>query len=167
MPNVIEGKSKSDSNDKFAIIVSKFNEFVTEKLLDGCLQTLIINGTSDKNIDVVKVPGAFEISTAAKNLLDLNKYNAVICLGAVIRGETSHYEHICAAVSNEIARLGSTTGVPVIFGVITCENIEQAMDRSGGKKGNKGSEAALAAIEMVSVVREIKLCSQSIPQNIR
>ena len=166
MPNVIEGKSKSDSNDKFAIIVSKFNEFVTEKLLDGCLQTLIINGTSDKNIDVVKVPGAFEISTAAKNLLDLNKYNAVICLGAVIRGETSHYEHICAAVSNEIAHLGASTGVPVIFGVLTCENIDQALNRSGGKKGNKGSEAALTAMEIINLFKELRIKSKKVKSTI-
>ena len=156
MPNYLEGKSKSSSNDKFGIVVSKFNEFITEKLLEGCIQTLTRNGANEKNIDIVKVPGSFEIPTAAKNLLDLNKYNAIICLGAVIRGETSHYDHICTAVSNEIAKLGSTTGVPVIFGVITCENLEQALDRSGGKVGNKGSEAALAAMEMTNLSKEIK-----------
>ena len=152
MPNIIEQQSKSNQNDKFAIVVSKFNEFITEKLLDGCIQTLIKNGASEKNIDVVKVPGAFEIPTAAKNLTDLKKYDAIICLGCVIRGETSHYEHICTAVSNEIAYLGVLTGMPVIFGVLTCENIDQALDRAGGKKGNKGSEAALAAMEMANLL---------------
>ena len=152
MTNIFEEKSKSNTNDKFAIVVSRFNEFITEKLLDGCIQTLIKNGASEKNIDVVKVPGAFEIPTAAKNLIDLKKYDAIICLGCVIRGETSHYEHICTAVSNEIAYLGVLTGMPVIFGVLTCENIDQALDRAGGKKGNKGSEAALAAIEMVNLL---------------
>ena len=152
MTNIFEEKSKSNTNDKFAIVVSRFNEFITEKLLDGCIQTLIKNGESEKNIDVVKVPGAFEIPTAAKNLIDLKKYDAIICLGCVIRGETSHYEHICTAVSNEIAYLGVLTGMPVIFGVLTCENIDQALDRAGGKKGNKGSEAALAAIEMVNLL---------------
>lgn len=144
----------------YAIIVSKFNEFITEKLLESCLKTLVSNNVNEKNIDIVKVPGSFEIPTAAKNLIDLKKYNAIICLGCIIRGETSHYEHICTAVSNEIARLGSTHGLPIIFGVITCENIEQAQDRAGVKIGNKGSEAALAAIEMVSLVREIKDTSQ-------
>ena len=140
-----------NSNNKFGIVVSKFNEFVTEKLLDGCLQTLIKNGVSEKNIDVVKVPGAFEIPTCAKNLLDLNKYNAIICLGAVIKGKTPHFDYICNAVSNQIAYLGASTGIPVIFGVITANDIDQALDRAGGKVGNKGSEAALAAIEMVNL----------------
>ena len=144
-------------NDKFAIVVSRFNEFITEKLLDACTQTLIKNGATDKNIDVVKVPGSFEIPTAAKNLIDLNKYNAIICLGCVIRGETPHFDYICNAVSREIARLGATTGVPVIFGIVTAENVDQAIERAGGKVGNRGSEAALAAIEMVSVLKELNL----------
>ena len=156
MINTIEGNSKSNSDDKFGVVVSKFNEFITEKLLEGCLQTLIKNGANEKNIDVVKVPGAFEIPTIAKNLLDLNKYDAVICIGAVIRGETSHYEYICNSVSSEIGKLGTKYGIPVIFGVITCENIDQAIDRAGGKVGNKGSEAALAAMEMVNLLKNIK-----------
>ena len=156
MPNIIEGNSKSDSNKKFAVVVSKFNEFITEKLLHGCVQTLVSNGINDKSIDVVKVPGAFEIPTVAKNLLELKKYDAVICIGCVVRGETSHYDHICNAVSTEINYLGVLTGVPVIFGIITCENVEQALDRAGGKIGNKGSEAALAAIEMVNILKQIK-----------
>lgn len=150
-------------SDKYAIVVSKFNEFVTEKLLDGCLQTLIKNGVSENNVDIVKVPGAFEIPTCAKNLLDLNKYSAIICLGAVIRGKTPHFDYICNAVSNEVARLGATTGVPVIFGIITANDIDQALDRAGGKVGNKGREAALAAIEMVSVLQRLKDANQSVP----
>ena len=160
--NILEGKLKSDTNDKFAIVVSKFNEFITEKLLDGCLETLMNNGVSDKNIDIVKVPGAFEIPTAAKNLLDLNKYSAVICLGCVIRGETSHYEHICSAVSTEINYLGVLSGKPVIFGVLTCENVDQAQARAGGKVGNKGREAAVAAIEMVSVLKQLQNVNQKL-----
>ena len=156
MPNIYEGKSKSTPSDKFAIVVSKFNEFITEKLLDGCLQTLINNGVSDKNIDIIKVPGAFEIPTAAKNLLGLNKYDEIICLGCVIRGETSHYDHICNAISTEINYLGVLSGKPVILGVLTCENLDQALDRAGGKKGNKGSEAALAGLEMMSLLKQIK-----------
>ena len=162
MTNVLEGKSRADLNDKLAVVVSKFNEFITEKLLDGCLQTLINNGVSDNNIDVIKVPGAFEIPTIAKNLLDLNKYSAIICLGCVIRGETSHYDHICNAISTEINYLGVLSGMPVIFGILTCENTDQALGRAGGKKGNKGSEAALAAIEMVSLLKEVKTKSQRI-----
>ena len=154
--NTLEGKLEADSNDKFAVVVSKFNEFITERLLDGCLKTLMDNWVSDRNIDIIKVPGAFEIPTAAKNLLDLNKYSAVICLGCVIRGETSHYDHICNAISTEINYLGVLTGKPVIFGVLTCENIDQAQDRAGGKVGNKGSEAALAALEMVSLLKQVR-----------
>ena len=157
MQNVTEGKSKSNPNDKFAIVISKFNSFITEKLLDGCLQTLITNGADEKNIDVVKVPGAFEIPTAAKNLIDLKKYNAIICLGCVIRGETPHFDYICSSVSAEIACLGATTGIPVIFGIISAENIDQALERAGGKVGNRGAEAALAAMEMASLVKEIKI----------
>ena len=153
MPNVFEGNLKSDNNTKFGIVVAKFNDFITEKLLDGCIQTLLKNDVNEKNIDVVKVPGTFEIPTCAKKLLDLNEYNAIICIGCVIRGETSHYDHICNAVSTEINYLGVLTGVPVIFGIITCENIEQAQERAGGKVGNKGSEAALAAIQMVNLFK--------------
>lgn len=157
MPKIFEGKLTPEPNDKFAIVVSKFNEFVTEKLLAGSIETLTKNGVNDKNIEVVKVPGAFEIPTIAKNLLDLKKYSAVICLGAVIRGETPHFDYICSAISTELNYLGVLTGVPVIFGVITTENVDQALDRAGGKVGNKGSEAAMAALEMVDVSRKILL----------
>ena len=141
----------------YAIVVSLFNEFITEKLFEGCLETLTKNKINKQNIDVIKVPGAFEIPTAAKVLIDQNKYSAIICLGCVIRGETPHFDYICNSVSREIARLGSTYGIPVIFGIVTANNIDQAIERSsGGKIGNRGQEAALAAMEMVSVLREIK-----------
>ena len=153
--NTIEGKLKIEPDNKFAIVISRFNEFVTEKLLDGCLQTLINNGIEKKQIDIIKVPGTFEVPTAAKNLLDLKKYDAIICLGRVIRGETSHYNHLCTAVSHELCRLGTESGIPVIFGILTCENVGQAMDRAGGSRGNKGSESALAAIEMISVFAQL------------
>lgn len=156
MPNVIEQQSKSNTNDKFGIVVSKFNGEITEKLLDGCLKTLISNGANTKNIDIVKVPGAFEIPTCAKNLIDFKKYNAIICIGCVIRGETTHYDHICTSVSNEIAYLGVLSSMPVIFGILTCENEEQALARAGGKEGNKGSDAATSAIEMITVLRNLK-----------
>lgn len=152
----------SDSNNHFAIVVSQFNEFITEKLLDGCIQTLINNKFEKRQIDVIKVPGTFEIPTVAGKLLDSDKYNAIICLGCVIRGETSHYDHICNAVSNELCRLGTESGIPVIFGILTCENVGQAMDRVGGNRGNKGSESALAAIEMVNILQEIENNSKMI-----
>ncbi len=143
--------------EKFAIVVSTFNEFITEKLLDGCLQTLINNGIKKERIDIVKAPGTFEIPTIAGSLINLEKYSAIICLGCVIRGETSHYDHLCTAVSNELCRLGTESGVPVIFGILTCENVGQAMDRTGGSRGNKGSESALAALEMVNVFAQLHI----------
>ena len=155
MPNIIEGKSKANPNDKLAIIVSKFNEFITEKLLEGCLQTLIQNGANEKNIDAVKVPGAFGIPTAAKNLIESKKYSAIICLGCVIRGETPHFDYICTTVSNEISHMGATFNIPIIFGVLTCENVDQAIERSSGKIGNRGTEAALAAMEMSSLLKQL------------
>ncbi|OGI10223.1 MAG: 6,7-dimethyl-8-ribityllumazine synthase [Candidatus Melainabacteria bacterium RIFCSPLOWO2_02_FULL_35_15] len=157
MLNIIEGNLKINESNKFAIVVSRFNEFITEKLLDGCIQTLANNGIEMKHVDIIKVPGTFEIPTMAGNLVDLEKYSAIICLGCVVRGETSHYDHICNAVSNEICRLGTESRIPVIFGILTCENIGQAMDRAGGSKGNKGSESALAAIEMVNLLKDIKI----------
>lgn len=157
MPDIIEGKLEPEQNNKFAVVVSKFNGFITEKLLEGCLKTLKEYGVKDRDIDVVKVPGAFEIPAIVKNILDIKKYSSVICLGAVIRGETPHFDYICSSVSNQIGSLSAISGMPVIFGIITCENLEQAQDRAGGKKGNKGSEAALAALEMVNLVSKVRL----------
>lgn len=156
MANIIEGESKSNKEDRFAIIVSKFNSFITEKLFDGCLQTLKSNGAQEKNIDIIKVPGAFEIPTIVKNLIDLKKYDAIICLGCVIRGETPHFDYICNSVSLELAHLGSSSGLPVIFGILTADNIEQALERAGGKTGNRGSEAAHTAIQMINLIKELK-----------
>ena len=156
MPDIIEGKPEPGQNNKFAIVVSKFNGFVTEKLLEGCLKTLKEYGVKDRDIDVVKVPGAFEIPAIVKNLLDIKKYSSVICLGAVIRGETPHFDYICSSVSNQIGSLSALSGMPIIFGIITTNTIDQALDRAGGKAGNKGSEAALAAIEMADVTFKVR-----------
>ncbi len=156
MTDIIEGKPEPGQNNKFAVVVSKFNGFVTEKLLEGCLKTLKEYGVKDRDIDIVKVPGAFEIPAIVKNLLDIKKYSSVICLGAVIRGETPHFDYICSSVSNQIGSLSAISGMPVIFGIITTNTIDQALDRAGGKAGNKGSEAALAALEMVDVTFKVK-----------
>ena len=140
---------------KFAIVVSRFNEFITSKLLSGALDTLKRHETEEKNIDVAWVPGAFEIPLLAKTLASSGKYNAVICLGAVIRGSTSHYDYVCNEVSKGVAQVSLNTGVPTIFGVVTTENIEQAIERSGTKAGNKGSDAAVSAMEMANLMRSV------------
>lgn len=138
---------------KFGIIISRFNEFISSKLLSGCLDGLNRHGADDKNIDVVWSPGAFELPVLAKKLASGGKYSAVICLGAVIRGGTPHFDYIAAEVSKGIAQVGLDTGVPVIFGVLTTDNLEQAIERAGTKGGNKGFDAALTAIEMANLVR--------------
>ena len=140
---------------KFAIVVSRFNEFITSKLLSGALDTLKRHETEEKNIDVAWVPGAFEIPLLAKTLASSGKYNAVICLGAVIRGSTTHYDYVCNEVSKGVAQVSLNTGVPTIFGVVTTENIEQAIERSGTKAGNKGSDAAVSAMEMANLMRSV------------
>ena len=154
MPNIIEGNI-TGRGLKFAIVVSRFNEFITSKLLGGALDMLKRHETDDNNIDVAWVPGAFEIPLVAKKLASSGKYNAVICLGAVIRGSTTHYDYVCNEVSKGIATVGLTTGVPTIFGVVTTENIEQAIERSGTKAGNKGSDAAVSAMEMANLLKAI------------
>lgn len=136
---------------KYAIIVARFNEFITSKLLEGSMDGLLRHGVEEDEIEVYWVPGAFEIPFLAKKLASSEKYDAVICLGSVIRGATSHYDYVCAEVSKGIASVGLETGIPVIFGVITTENIEQAIERAGSKSGNKGYEAAVSAIEMVNL----------------
>lgn len=156
MVNIFEGHNKVNKNTKIGIVVSKFNEFVTEKLLSGCIESLEKNGIETNNIDVLKVPGAFEIPTAAKKLINENKYNGIVCLGAVIRGETPHFDYICSSVSSEIAKLGVEFCIPVIFGVITTDSIDQALDRAGGKVGNKGSESAIAVLEMIEAFNKIQ-----------
>ena len=154
MPNIIEGNI-SGRGLKFAIVVSRFNEFITSKLLGGALDMLRRHETDENSIDIAWVPGAFEIPLVAKKLASSGKYDAVICLGAVIRGSTTHYDYVCNEVSKGIATVGLSTGVPTIFGVVTTENIEQAIERSGTKAGNKGSDAAISAMEMANLLRAI------------
>lgn len=151
MANIIEGNLKADGK-KFAIIVARFNSFVSEKLLEGALDTLIRSGALDEDIDVARVPGAYEIPLIAKKMAASQKYDAVICLGAVIRGATPHFDVVVNEVSKGSAQVGLETGVPVLFGVLTTENIEQAIERSGSKAGNKGSDVAVAAIEMANLL---------------
>lgn len=150
-----EGKLVSE-DIKVGIIVARFNEFITSKLLSGALDTLTRHEVNDENIQVAWVPGAFEIPLIASKMAESGKYDAVICLGAVIRGSTSHYDYVCNEVSKGIASVSLKSGIPVMFGVLTTENIEQAIERAGSKAGNKGSECAQGAIEMVNLIREIQ-----------
>ncbi len=140
-------------NEKFCIILSRFNDFIGSKLLSGAIDELKRHGVAEDNIDIVKVPGAFEIPLAAQKFASSNRYNAVIALGAVIKGSTSHYDYVCAEVSKGIAHVSLQTGIPVIFGVLTTDSIEQAIERAGTKAGNKGSDAAKAAIEMANLMK--------------
>ncbi len=150
MPQIIDAKLTAQGK-KFGIIVSRFNDFITAKLVDGALDALIRSGAQDQDIVVVKVPGAFEIPLAARIMASQNKYDAIICLGAVIRGATSHYDYVCAEVSKGIASVSLDTGLPVMFGILTTETIEQAIERAGTKAGNKGFEVAMGAIEMANL----------------
>lgn len=141
---------------KIGIIVGRFNEFIGGKLLEGAMDGLIRHGVNKGDIDVAWVPGAFEIPLVAKKMAKLEKYDAVITLGAVIRGSTSHYDYVCGEVSKGVASVSLETGIPVIFGVLTTENIEQAIERAGTKAGNKGFEAAVSAIEMSNLLKEFE-----------
>ena len=150
----IEGRIIPDSqNVKIGIVASRFNDFIVGRLIDGALDGLKRHDIKDENITLVKVPGAFEIPVAAKKMAMSRKYDAVICLGSVIRGSTSHYDYVCNEVSKGIAQVSLDSGIPVMFGVLTTENIEQAIERSGSKAGNKGTECALGAIEMINLAR--------------
>jgi len=140
---------------KYAVVVSRFNEFITAKLLAGAIDCLQRHGAADAQITVVWVPGACEITTAAKKLAQSGKFSAVICLGAVIRGQTSHYDYICQQVARGISQISYDSGIPTIFGVLTCETLEQAVERAGTKMGNAGADAALTAIETVNVLEQI------------
>ena len=142
-------------NMKIAIVVARFNEFITSKLLSGCIDCLIRHEAADEDLTVAWVPGAFEIPMAAKKLAESGKYDAVICLGAVIRGATPHYHYVCAEASKGIAQVSMQTGVPVAFGVLTTENIQQAVERAGTKAGNKGVDCAMTAMEMVNLFKEM------------
>ena len=152
--NVIQG-SMNGENLKIAIVTSEFNGFITEQLLKGAEHTLLKYGVTASNIDSLHVPGAFELPLAAKKLAETGRYDSVITLGCVIRGATSHYDYVCAEAAKGISNASITTGIPVIFGVITTENIEQAIDRAGVKVGNKGYEAAITAIEMANKLKNI------------
>jgi len=155
MPNVLEGNLSAEGL-RFAIIVSRFNDFIGARLLDGAIDALIRHGANDEQIVVVRVPGAFEIPLAAKKLLQSGgKYDAVICLGAVIRGSTSHFDYVAGEVSKGIATVALESNVPVTFGVLTTDNLEQAIERAGSKAGNKGWDAALTAIEMANLFKNM------------
>ena len=140
---------------KFGVVVSRFNEFITKKLLDGTQDALLRHGVSDEDIDIAWVPGSFEIPLVAKKLAQTKRYDAVICLGAVVRGSTPHFEHIATEVTKGIAKVGLDTGLPVSYGIITADTLEQAIERAGTKAGNKGFDAAVNAIEMVNLFNNI------------
>ena len=150
MPKFHEAKLNAEGK-KFALVVGRFNDFITEKLLSGALDALVRSGAADEDLEVVKVPGAFEIPLVAKKMANTKRFDAVICLGAVIRGSTSHFDLISAEVSKGVAMAGMESEIPVIFGVITTDTIEQAIERAGTKAGNKGWSAAIAAVEMANL----------------
>lgn len=152
---VYEGKVVAESNVKMGVVVARFNEFITGKLLSGAMDAFARHGVAEANVDVAWVPGAFEIPLVAARMAQSGEYDAVVCLGAVIRGATSHYDYVCAEVSKGIAQVSLASGVPVIFGVLTTDNIEQAIERAGSKAGNKGSECAESAIEMVNLLQQL------------
>jgi len=154
MVNIYEGQLVAQ-NEKVAIVVSRFNEFITGKLLAGCIDTLKRHCVKEENIDVIWVPGAFEIPLAAKKLAMNAKYSGVIALGAVIKGSTPHFDYVAAEVSKGVAHVGMEAEKPVIFAVLTTDNIEQAIERAGTKSGNKGSDAALSLLEMMDLMKKI------------
>ena len=151
---IIEGKLVSDGM-KVAIVASRFTEFIVSKLIEGARDGLLRHDVAEENISLAWVPGAFEIPVVAKKLAESGKYDAVICVGAVIRGATTHYDYVCAEVSKGIATVSMQTGVPVMFGILTTDTIQQAMERAGTKAGNKGYDCALGAIEMVNLMKQI------------
>lgn len=151
---VLEGKVVAEGA-KIGIVAARFNEFIVSKLVSGARDGLVRHNVDDDNITLAWVPGAFEIPVMAKKMAESGKYDAVICLGAVIRGATSHYDYVCAEVSKGVASVSLETGVPVMFGVITTDNIEQAIERAGTKAGNKGYDCALGAIEMINLAKQM------------
>ncbi len=155
MPKYIEGKLDA-AGLKFGIVVSRFNSFISDRLLEGAVDALVRHGAADKNIDVVRVPGSFEIPLAAQRLAEGKKYDAVICLGAVIRGATPHFDYVAAEVAKGVAHASMASGVPIAFGVLTTDTIEQAVERAGTKAGNKGFDAAMTAIETANLFKELK-----------
>ena len=159
--NVYEGVI-SARGLRFAIVVSRFNSFITNKLLDGALDALKRHRALEKNISVVWVPGAFEIPLTAKKLSETGNFDAIICLGAVIRGATTHYDYVCNEVSKGVAQVGLQSGVPTIFGIVTTENIQQAIERAGTKSGNKGFDAAVSAMEMANLFKDLSSNGESV-----
>jgi 6,7-dimethyl-8-ribityllumazine synthase len=154
MANVIEGDFAPPPG-RFAVVAARFNAVVVDDLVGGALDALRRHGVADDAIDVVRVPGSFEVPLMAQRLAGSRRYAAVVCLGAVIKGDTDHYDHVAAAAAHGIAQAALATGVPVIFGVLTCDTLEQAVNRAGGKAGNKGFEAAVTAVEMVNLLRKL------------
>jgi 6,7-dimethyl-8-ribityllumazine synthase len=154
MPKVVEGRL-SAAGFRFGIIVARFNDFISSRLVDGAMDALLRHGAAEENVSVIKVPGAFEIPLVAKKMAMSGQCDAIICLGAVIRGATPHFDYVAAEVSKGVASVGLEIGLPVIFGVITTDNLEQAIERAGSKSGNKGYEGAVAAIEMVNLFKEL------------
>ena len=154
MANILEGTYHAEGM-RVGIVASRFNEFITNKLLEGALDMLRRHGAAEGDIDVAWVPGAFEIPLAARKMAASKKYDAIICVGAVIRGATSHYDHVCSEVTKGVAQAGLINGVPVIFSVLTKETIEQAVERAGTKAGNKGANGAMAAMEMASLLHQL------------
>lgn len=154
MPREIHGKHVVDGQ-RFAIVVSRFNEFITSKLVSGAVDVLHRHGCADENITCVFVPGAYDIAPIAMKLAGQKKYDAIICLGCVIRGQTPHFEYVASEVAKGVAQVGLQSGVPTTFGVITADTIEQAVDRAGTKAGNKGADATISAIELVDVMRQL------------
>ena len=150
MPKIVEGKLNAEGK-KFAIVAGRFNDFITEKLVSGALDALLRSGAKDQDIEIYKVPGAFEIPLAAKRVAESKRVDAVICLGAVIRGATPHFDYVAAEAAKGIAAVTMETGLPVIFGVLTVDSIEQAIERAGTKHDNKGFAAAMAAVEMANL----------------
>ena len=153
--NVVEGKVVAPEGMKVAIVASRFNEIIVNKLLGGAVDGLVRHGVEEDNITAAWVPGAFEIPVVASKMAQSGKYDAVICVGAVIRGQTTHYDYVCNEVSKGIAEVGLDTGIPVLFGIVTTENIEQAIARAGSTYGNKGYDCALSAIEMVNLMEQL------------
>lgn len=155
MPRVLEGQLSAEGL-KFGIIVSRFNDFISSRLVEGAMDALLRHGATEEQVSVIKVPGAFEIPLTAKKLAESGRYDAVICLGAVIRGSTPHFDYVAAEVSKGIASVALESRIPVTFGVLTTDNLEQAIERAGSKSGNKGYDVAMAAIEMVNLFKELE-----------
>lgn len=155
MPRVLNTPLLAQPTDRFAIVVSRFNDLITARLMEGAVSTLVRHGADDKQIAVVWVPGSYELPLTSEKLAESGRFDAVLALGAVIQGETTHHDYINHAMAQGLMQASQRTGVPILFGVLTCENLDQALNRAGGKVGNKGTEAALAAIEMVNLLRGV------------